>query len=93
MRAMLRSGAEHTVISADEREQLECRLAAAETWQALWRRGRGRPVDRAALEDSDAVSDIFMTRVTELAGEVGGDARALLLALEEGRIAHFRTNT
>jgi len=93
LRALLRSGGAGALLSAAEREALACRLQVAETWLELWRRGRGRPVERAALEASGAVSDRFIERVAALAGELGGDARALLAALEEGLVPHFRKNT
>jgi hypothetical protein len=55
-----------------------------------WQRGRGRPVDRAVLQDSGVVSGIFLDRVASLATEVDGDARALLERLEAGALKGWR---
>ncbi len=52
-----------------------------------WRVGRGRPVDRQALVDSAAVTPKPLPRVAEIAAEVNGDARALLLRLETARVS------
>lgn len=60
--------------------------AAFEAWQ----RGRGLPVDRAALQDSGAVSGTFLDRVAALAAETSGDARALLERLEGGALKGWR---
>lgn len=45
--------------------------------------GRGRPVGRKALEETDAVTDTFIDGVTEIAREQDGDARALLEIIRE----------
>src|SRR5690606_5256242 len=62
-------------------------LAAA---VAAARIGRGRPVDRAVLEDSGAISAAFVDRVDALCRECGGDGARLVEALEGKRIARFR---
>jgi uncharacterized protein YhaN len=62
----------------------------AERFRQLWRQGRGRPVDRAALAESGAISDTFFDRVAELCEELGGAGEALLEALADGRIPRFR---
>jgi len=54
----------------------------AEGTLAAWQVGRGRPVDRAVLTASDAVSDRYLAPLAEVAAEVGGDARLLLSRLE-----------
>jgi len=63
---------------------------------AAWQVGRGRPVDRAVLAASGAVSDRYLDPLAEVAAEVGGDARALLARLEPGggdsRTHGFRAN-
>jgi energy-coupling factor transporter ATP-binding protein EcfA2 len=63
---------------------------AIEIMCAMWRTGRGRPVDSVALAESEAVSDKFMDGMCELAESVGGDADALLAALRDHRLARFR---
>ena len=54
--------------------------------------GRGPAVGRGVLEDSGAVSDTFIDRVSEICDEVGGDAQKLLDALEAGRAKRFRSD-
>lgn len=79
------------VTDTEQRNRLRRRCAVVRTWMALWRRGRGQPVDRIALERSDAVSETFIDRVADLAGEVGGDGEALVQALRAGQVSGFRT--
>ena len=54
-----------------------------------WRIGRGRPVDRLALEQSSAVSDLFLDTVAALAQELNGDATKLVDALQAGKVKRF----
>lgn len=72
-------------------ERLRARAAAVEGYLEAWLEGRGRPVERADLQESGAVSDRFLDEVDALREELGGDAAALLQALEEGRVKGFRT--
>jgi len=62
-------------------------LAAA---SEAWREGRGRPVDRAVLAASGAVSSTFLDRVAETAAAGGGDAAKLLDALAAGKVPRWR---
>ncbi|WP_421621641.1 hypothetical protein [Alkalilimnicola ehrlichii] len=77
-------------LPAELREQLSRRVQLAHHWLQAWRQGRGRPVTRAVLEASGAVSDTFMPRVAELNDAHHGDARALLEALGAGEVSGFR---
>lgn len=52
--------------------------------------GGGKPVDRAVLLDSGAISATFIDRVTDLAREKGGDAKALVTALRDRVIPGFQ---
>ena len=74
------------------RDRLRQRCDAVRTWTALWRRGRGRPVNRGVLEQCKAVSGTYIDRVTELAENLGGDGKALVLALREGKVPRFHTS-
>ncbi len=56
----------------------------------LWRIGRGKPVDRAVLEDSGCVSETFINEVSALAATLNGDAAALIQELEAGRVSRWR---
>ena len=56
-----------------------------------WRVGRGRPVDREVLIRSGCVTPTFIDAVVNLVEELGGDARALIDALEKARVRGFQT--
>ena len=71
-------------------DRLRQRCGVVRAWTALWRRGRGRPVDRIALEQSGIVSSIFMERVAALAQTVSQDGNALVQALSAGQVSGFR---
>ena len=74
------------------RDRLRQRCNVVRVWTELWRLGRGRLVDRIALEQSGAISDKFIDRVTHLAETVDGDGKALVQALDEGQVSGFRAN-
>ena len=80
-----------------ERARVEALGEVARAFAEAWREGRGRPVDRAALEASGAVSDAFIDKVSQVAEELGGDADALLAAFavpgseRDERLKGFRT--
>ena len=78
------------LLSDAEGSELRRRAAGVEAWVEAWREGRGRPVDREALEASGAVSERFLPDVSALAERLTGDARALLHALDEGAVPRFR---
>lgn len=52
--------------------------------------GMGRPVDRAVLMDSGAVSEKQIDRVLALCDRCGGDASALVEGLERGGVSGFQ---
>jgi DNA repair exonuclease SbcCD ATPase subunit len=89
LRTMLESGAPPNAGSADALEAAALRARTIERACVLWAQGRGRPVDRAALEDSDAVTDRFIDEVSALADELGGSASELLKALQAQRVSGF----
>jgi len=80
----------------DAYEAAKGRAALAGSLAKARRVGRGRPVDRLALETSGgAVTDTYLDGVTELAQEVGGRAVDLLEIIEERedeRVKGFRSN-
>lgn len=90
--SFLESDAARHFLSDEEREQLRRRLLAAGTWVEAWRQGRGKPVDRQALETSGAVSDTFIDQVTVLSERLNGDAKTLIEELQNGSIDRFRTD-
>jgi hypothetical protein len=75
--------------------QVQARARAVEAWKEAWHVGRGRPVDRPALEKTDAVTETYMDGVTEIAKELDGDAEALLQVVRERndeRVSGFRSH-
>ena len=92
LEALLGSDAGPAAITdAGLRDTLRRRCAVTRAWTALWRRGRGRPVDRIALERSGAVSPKFIDSVTKLAESVAAAGQALIRALREGQAPGFRS--
>ena len=75
----------------DLHRRLRQRCRVVRTWVELWRRGRGRPVDRGVLEQCPAVSATFIDRVADLAARVRGDGEALVQALRAGEMDRFRS--
>ena len=68
---------------------LRAHAAAVQAWRKAWHVGRGRRVTTDALEDSGAVSETFMERVTDLNDQLDGDGEALLEALRGGDVKRF----
>ena len=93
LEALLASDAAPVAVAGEDvRDRLRGRCRALRTWVDLWRQGRGRPVDRAALEQCGGVSAVFIDRVAELAERCGGDGESLVQALRDGELEYFRTN-
>ena len=91
LEGLLASDAARAALSTEAlRNRLRQRCRVVRTWVALWRRGRGRPVDRGVLEQCPAISTRFIDRVAALAVQVQGDGEALIRALRAGRIDRFR---
>lgn len=75
--------------------RVQARAQAVVAWKEAWHVGRGRPVDRPALEKTNAVTDTFIDGVAEIANELDGDAEALLQVVRERddeRVSGFRSN-
>ena len=88
--SLLDSGEATLLLSPDERVLLRLRIEGARAWIEAWREGRGRPVDRDVLIESRAVTPVFINRLVELAGEVDGDPRRLLQAIDTpGAVRRF----
>jgi hypothetical protein len=68
------------------------RATALNAFAEGWRVGRGKRVDRQALQDSGAVSETFIDRVADLSEQFDGDASAIVAALRDGEVDRFRTN-
>ncbi len=74
------------------RQRLVLRCQAARSWTELWRQGRGMPVDRVALDECDAVTDVFLKGAADLAKELEGDPAAFVAALRARRLKRFHTS-
>jgi hypothetical protein len=74
------------------RESMAPRAELCADLVELARIGRAPPVDRTVLEASGAVSDVFIERAAALARRVGGDAAALLRAIDGGDLKGFRSD-
>ncbi len=91
LETLLGSNAAATAVTdQDWRKRLTGRCAAARAWTAAWRQGRGKCVDRIALEASECISETFMERVVELAEQYKGDGAALMAALRAGEAPRFQ---
>jgi hypothetical protein len=74
--------------------QLDARAALLDSFCRAWQQGRGRGVDRGAIEQSDAIRDTFLDAVVEIAAEQAGDAERLveiLRARGDDRLRGFRS--
>lgn len=91
-RALTECGAGE-LVEAELRARIQARgRALAAALEAL-RIGRGRPVDRAALQASQLLSATFLNPVADLCVRHGGDAASVLSALESGEVKHFQART
>ena len=93
LESLLASNAARGAVSDRQtRQRLRQRSRTARTWTELWRQGRGKPVDRAVLDQSGAVSDVFLNPAADLAKELEGDGKALVLALRDRRVKGFHAS-
>ncbi|MEN1727316.1 MAG: AAA family ATPase [Pseudomonadota bacterium] len=92
LESFLNSAQASKLISTEERDRLECRMAAARLLLDDWRLRHDRPVDDQALVRSSAISDHFMGRVQALNEELGGQPEALIDGLRNGKVSRFRSD-
>ncbi len=77
-------------------QEIAFRADLLEHFCELWKQGRGRPVNRDALEHSEALSDRYFDNVVAIADELDGDPERLLTALgarKDPRLKGFRMNS
>lgn len=77
-------------------QEIAFRTDLLEHFCELWKQGRGRPVNREALEHSGALSDRYLDDVVAIADELDGDPERLLTALgasKDPRLKGFRKNS
>ena len=87
--ALLQSDVASRAIADDgKRQRLADRCHSARHWLALWRRGRGKPVDRMVLETC-GVKERYLDDMATVAAEVNGDAERLLDALQNKAVDGF----
>ena len=93
LEALLASDAAPAALEGEDlRRRLRRRCHALRVWIESWRRGRGRPVDRGVLEQSGAVTPVFIDRAADLAARLQGGGEALVRALRAGELEHFRAS-
>jgi hypothetical protein len=90
LRALLKSDAVKVLLGKEEIHQLRARIAIAQAFEEAWHTGRGRPVDREAIENSP-VTERFYEELDVLAEELNGDARALVDAIEAKQVKNFKS--
>jgi exonuclease SbcC len=77
-------------------QEIAFRADLLQVFCELWKQGRGRPVDREALEHSGGLSDRYLDDVVAIADELDGDPEKLLAALGAGkdpRLKGFRRSS
>ena len=75
-------------------QEIAFRLDLLEIFCELWKQGRGRPVDREAIENSGALSERYLGDVVAIADELCGDPEMLITVLgtkEDPRLKGFPT--
>lgn len=65
--------------------QITARTELLEVFCELWKQGRGRPVDREALENSNALTSRYLDDVVKIGAELAWDPERLLTYLETGK--------
>lgn len=73
----------------EERRRLRARCQTARAWFRAWNVGRGKPVDRGALESSGAVGKSYIDGIAALAERCDGDALRVLEGLEDREVKGF----
>lgn len=79
---------------AEAARQLDARSRLLEVFCEAWSEGRGKPVDRAAIEESDAISERYVEAIATIATELRYEGRRLIETLEARKhplLAGFRT--
>lgn len=79
-------------LSPGAADRLDADAAVAEATLEAWRVGRGRPLERDALEAAEGVSETFLETLWEKSVELDRDAARLIDALRRGEVKNFRTS-
>lgn len=81
--------------NAIEPDQIGYRADLLQVFCKLWQQGRGKPVGRNVLMESNAVTERFLGGLSEVADQLGGDGVSLIKVMKDKtdeRTAGFRTN-
>ncbi len=89
LRLHLNNGNQVEGLTDEIKSDLSKYVKLADAYFKLQRVGRSKPIDRKVLEDSGAVSNAFIERVTEKMAETDNDPECLLEALENGEVSRF----
>jgi len=76
--------------------QINARAELLDAFCDHWARGRGRPVDRDAIVESNAVSDRFLDDVVAITAELNGDGAKLIEVVQaktDPRLKGFRASS
>jgi hypothetical protein len=90
---LLSTAAANAIPNTQLRGQLEGRCTIARAWALTCRQGRGKPVGRIELEQSDKVSEAMIDATSELAESLNGDALAIIENLRNKAIKGFRAKS
>ena len=77
-------------------QQITFRSELLEVFCELWKQGRGRPVDREALQRSGALSERYLGDVIAITDELEGDPERLIAVLganKDSRLKGFRRSS
>lgn len=73
-------------------DHARAKAKAIEEAVRCWRIGRGKPVDRSVIQESNVASEAFVDRLTELAQKCRGDAKRIVTCLENKEVARWRAD-
>jgi hypothetical protein len=76
--------------SEQDRRALSARVKMARIYLERWQQGRGKPMTRIDLEQSQAVSSAFIDKISANLEAHGGNARALIDAIFNSEVKGFR---
>jgi DNA repair exonuclease SbcCD ATPase subunit len=86
-------GKELVDLSDGKLDRAVAAAAAIEAAYSAWLVGCCKTVDRNVLSESDCVTEAFFDKVADIANSLGGDAQALLDALEAGDVPRWRSSS
>jgi|GEM_PF-4878574 len=76
--------------SEHDRDAISARVKMARIYLERWQQGRGKPMTRIDLEQSKAVSNAFIDKISARLAAHGGSAAGLMNAISNSEIKGFR---